>query len=259
MNQIKHQKYGWNPPRPRQGIHQRLSLIAPNNLPPSVDLRSEMPPVYNQGQLGSCTANSISGLCEFLMIKEKINNFMPSRLFIYWNERFKENTVNTDSGASLDDGMNVVSTIGIPPETVWPYDANEFAVKPPELAFQDASKCKVISPVQVGQNLNDMKSTQAEGYPFVFGFTVYESFESQQVAVTGVVPMPTPNEQIVGGHAVCACGYYVQNNQTYMIVRNSWGSDWGQQGYFVMPDSYILNQGLANDFWTCHLIQENQS
>ena len=88
----------------------------------------------------------------------------------------------------------------------------------------------------------------AGGYPFEFGFTVYESFESQEVAQTGVVPMPQQTEKVLGGHAVMAVGY--DDAQQRIIVRNSWGTSWGQQGYFTMPYAYLTNHQLSSDFWT---------
>ena len=86
----------------------------------------------------------------------------------------------------------------------------------------------------------------------MFGFTVYESFESQEVAKTGVVPMPAPGEQVVGGHAVLAVGYD-DSAQTFM-VRNSWGTGWGQAGYFTMPYAYLTTRGLSSDFWTIRIV-----
>jgi C1A family cysteine protease len=98
-----------------------------------------------------------------------------------------------------------------------------------------------------------MKGCLASGYPFVFGFSVYESFESQEVKQTGRVPMPSPNEQLLGGHAVLAVGY--DDSQRRFIVRNSWGKDWGMQGYFTIPYAYLLDDNLADDFWTIRQVE----
>jgi len=208
--------------------------------------------VYDQGQLGSCTANAIAAALEFDQMKEKQQVFMPSRLFIYYNERVMEGTVNEDSGAQIRDGIKSVAQQGDCPETLWPYDITKFAVKPPAQCYQQALKFKALQYQRLSQILNQLKGCLASGYPFVFGFTVYSSFESQQVAQTGHAPMPSPPEASVGGHAVMAVGY--DDSQNWFIVRNSWGVGWGMQGYFTLPYAYLLEQNLANDFWTIRIV-----
>ena len=98
-----------------------------------------------------------------------------------------------------------------------------------------------------------MKGCLASGYPFIFGFTVYESFESAQVAQTGHVPLPQEGEQVLGGHAVCAVGYDDANQ--WFIARNSWGTGWGMQGYFTLPYTYLTSRSLSSDFWTVRVVQ----
>jgi C1A family cysteine protease len=167
-------------------------------LPSAIDLHSECPPVYDQGQLGSCTANAIGGAIEFNQRKQGSTEFVPSRLFIYYNERVMEGTVNQDAGAQIRNGIKSVVQVGAPPETDWPYDITKFSQQPPDQAYQDAKQDIVSSYAAVAQSLTQMQGCLAAGYPFVFGFTVYESFESQAVASTGVVPMPAPGEHVVG-------------------------------------------------------------
>ncbi|HEX9139228.1 MAG TPA: C1 family peptidase [Steroidobacteraceae bacterium] len=242
--------YGWlrDLPDARDFAYAAPLYRFPQGLPPSVDLRSACPPVYDQGQLGSCTANGIAGAIEFDQGKQGNREFTPSRLFIYYNERVIEGTVNQDSGAQVRDGIKSVVTLGAPPETDWPYVIANFADRPPPLAFTDAKLDLVSSYARVTQNLAQMQGCLAEGYPFVFGFTVYQSFESQAVASSGIVPMPAPGEASVGGHCVLAVGY---NNATRtFIMRNSWGTGWGMNGYCTMPYEYLLDAQLANDFWT---------
>ena len=239
--------YGWRPGLPSMGFPLYSARVEAAALPPSVDLRPHCPPVYDQGQLGSCTGNAWAGEIEFLQIKQGLTEFTPSRLFIYYNERVLDNDVNTDAGASISDGAHVVSTQGCPPETDWPYDVNAFAEKPPQTAFQDGLKHLALQVQQVSQDLTSMKEVLVSGLPIVIGFVVYESFESDQVTKTGVVPMPAHHEQKLGGHAVVVVGY--DDSQSRFIVRNSWGDQWGMKGYFTMPYAYLTNPRLSSDFW----------
>jgi len=245
--------YGWVPDRPDQRDHlYSAPLMELKTLPSSVDLRSHCPSVYDQGQLGSCTANAIAAAIEFDLMKEKKHVFQPSRLFIYYNERVIEHTVDSDSGAMIRDGIKSVSKQGDAPEKEWPYDISKFTVKPSAHVYSDAKKHRAVQYQRVAQSLTQMKGCLASGYPFVIGFTVYESFESQEVAQTGVVPMPSPNEQTVGGHAVLVVAY--DDSQQRFMVRNSWGTGWGIQGYFTMPYAYLTQSDLSDDFWTIRMV-----
>ena len=247
-------RYGWIRDLPDQRDHMYAApaefLLA---LPSSTDLTSQCPPVYDQGQLGSCTANAIAAALEFDQMKEKTSQiFVPSRLFVYYNERALEGTVSTDSGGQIRDGIKSVASQGDCPETLWPYDPTKFAVKPPQSCYQQALKFKAVQYKRVAQISNQLKGCLASGYPFVFGFTVYDSFESQQVAQTGHAPMPGSMETAIGGHAVMAVGY--DDSQGWFIVRNSWGTGWGMKGYFTLPYAYLLDQNLASDFWTIRVV-----
>jgi C1A family cysteine protease len=248
-------RYGWVPDLPDARDYMYAAPVEMMaKLPSKVDLRPNCPPVYDQGQLGSCTGNAIAGAVQFDREKQNLKpDFVPSRLFIYYGERVIEGTVNSDAGAQIRDGIKVVAKQGVPPETDWPYDITKFADKPPPKAFTDALKDLAVSYSRVAQNLGQMKGCLASGFPFVFGFTVYDSFESQQVAQTGVVPMPASGESVLGGHAVVAVGF--DDGQQRFIVRNSWGTGWGMQGYFTIPYAYLTDTGLASDFWTIRLIK----
>jgi len=247
--------YGWVPDLPDQ---RDLVYAAPAAtimaLPTAVDLRAQCPAVYDQGQLGSCTGNAIAGCFEFERLKQGLSDFVPSRLFIYYNERVIEHTVNSDAGAEIRDGIKVVAKQGVPPETDWPYDITKFAEKPPAKAYTDAAKHQVTSYHRVNRVLNQFKGCLASGYPFVLGFTVYDSFESAQVAHTGHLNMPQPGEAVVGGHAVMAVGY--DDKHQRFIIRNSWGPDWGMKGYFTMPYQYLMEPNLSDDFWTIRLVED---
>jgi len=246
-------RYGWIPDVPDQRDHL---YSAPAQylkaLPASTDLRPKCPPVYDQGALGSCTANAIAGAIEFDRLKQKLSDFVPSRLFIYYNERAIEGTVPIDAGAMIRDGIKSVASDGVCPEPEWPYDITKFARKPTAKCYADARLDRAVSYQSLIQDLNQMKGCLASGYPFVFGFTVYESFESDTVKKSGHAPMPKWNERPVGGHAVIAVGY--DENRQWFVVRNSWGLRWGMKGYFTMPYAYFIQPGLARDFWTIRLV-----
>ena len=210
----------------------------------------------NQGQLGSCTANAIAFAYTFDEIKQaNKESFFPSRLFIYYNERMIEGTVNEDSGAQIRDGIKSINTYGVCDEHLWVYDPTKFAVKPSDLAYNEAKNAKAINYASIDLSndktpdarVNHLKLALKSGFPFVFGFIVFESFESEQVAQTGIMPLPKPNEQIVGGHAVCAVGF--DDTKKSFIIKNSWGPNWGDHGYFYMPYDFIGVDELASDFW----------
>ncbi|TMG19168.1 MAG: peptidase, partial [Chloroflexi bacterium] len=184
-------RYGWIPDVPDQRDH--LYSAPPQYLkalPSSTDLRRKCPPVYNQGALGSCTANAIAGAVEFDRMKQKLSDFVPSRLFIYYNERVIEGTVPIDSGAMIRDGIKSVASDGVCPEPEWPYVVSRFARKPTATCYTDAKLDRAVSYQSLIQDLNQMKGCLASGYPFIFGFTVYQSFESDAVKKTGHAPMP---------------------------------------------------------------------
>jgi C1A family cysteine protease len=246
----KHGGYGWmrDNPDARDILYAAPVMSLIKGLPPAVDLRPQCPPVYDQGQLGSCTGNGIAAAIEFDQMKQKQPVFAPSRLFIYYNERVMEGTVNSDAGAQIRDGIKSVATLGAAPETDWPYDISKFTKRPPAKAYSDAKKDMVSSYSRVAQVLNQMQGCLAEGYPFVLGITVYESFESDAVAKSGVVPMPAQDEKVIGGHCIVAVGY--NSKKRVFILRNSWGTGWGMKGYFTMPFEYLLDTRLASDLWT---------
>ncbi|GAA0417587.1 C1 family peptidase [Streptomyces luteireticuli] len=259
-------RYGWvrDLPDARDHLYSapRLALVNP---PVKTDLRDALPPVYDQGQIGSCTANAISGAFQFELMRQALPSFNPSRLFVYYNERAMEGHVHSDSGAQIRDGVKSVATLGVCPEDEWPYDdtpaltdggpfppGSRAGEKPSPACYTDALKSRATAYLRVMQDIDHLKGCLASGFPFVFGFTVYASFESQQVAQTGNADLPTPSDEVVGGHAVMAAGY--DDGTQRFLVRNSWGSGWGQGGYFTLPYAYVTEPGLANDFWTIRLV-----
>ena len=247
-------RYGWR--RDSPDMRDFLLAVAPvKALPASASLRKNMPPVYDQGQLGSCTANSVGAILEFNELKQKeADAATPSRLFIYYNERAMEGTISQDSGAEIRDGVKSVAQLGAPPETMWPYIITKFARKPPAAAYKAALKHQAIRYARVAQSEIAIQSVLATGYPISFGFTVYESFETE-VGSDGVVPMPKPNEKTLGGHAVVAVGYKQIRGQLYFECRNSWGTSWGDHGYFWMPAGYVTSANLASDLWVIEQVE----
>lgn len=245
--------YGWKPDLPDRRDLPFLAKIV--KLPKSVDLTALFPPPYDQGELGSCTANAIAAALEYDQIKQKLPvTFTPSRLFIYYNERVMEGSVGEDAGAMIRDGIKSVNAQGAPPETPWwPYNIGQFARRPPAKAYTEAKKHQALKYQRITRSLGVMKSCLASGFPFVFGFSVYDSFESDEVASTGVVPMPGRDETLLGGHAVLAVGY--DDATKRFRVRNSWSTDWGMNGYFTIPYPYLLDENLSDDFWQISLVE----
>lgn len=230
--------------------HRDLYRLAPppHTLPDKVDLRNGMPEVWNQQTLGSCSAHAVAAAFEYDRIKQRESKFTPSRLFIYYNERQLEGTIPYDSGAMLRDGIKTLVAQGACDETLWPYDVSRFADTPTIGCYDAALKYKAIHYERVAQTAASMEECLASGIPFAFGVTVYPSFESQMTAQTGMVRMPNSDDDSpLGGHALCACGY--NRKEQVFIFRNSWGFDWGEQGYGFIPYAYLINPNLAADFW----------
>jgi C1A family cysteine protease len=241
-------RYGWKPDLPDHRDH--LLAIHPRRLltlPDAVDLRPQCPAVYDQGDIGSCTGNATAGAIEFDRLAQGLADFTPSRLFLYYNGRALEGDTSTDAGAQIRDVVSQAANLGAPPESDWPYVPAEVTVEPDPQACSNALLHKVACYQRAQQQLAQLQASLAAGKPFVFGFTVYSSFESDQVAETGIVPMPRLFESAVGGHAVLAVGYC--NATQRFIVRNSWGASWGMAGYFAMPYAYVTSARLASDFW----------
>lgn len=224
----------------------------------NVNLRPLMPPVYDQGKLGSCTANALACCYQYDQIKQKEPNpFMPSRLFIYYNERRCEGHVSTDSGAEIKDGVETLSTIGVCDEIMWTYDISKFAEEPPETCYTSALNHLCSSYRKIDQTQQQIKQALIEGYPVVCGIMVYESFEGKTVEQTGNVPLPNlTSEKLLGGHAITLVSF--DDTTSTFGFRNSWGEGWGDKGYGTLPYSYVLDTGLASDFWILIQVKDQQ-
>ena len=264
---------------------QSLQITNPSelsNLPTSVNLVTgktfftvggQQQP-YDQGHLGSCTANALAFCFAYDAYNQDPTHltkvFMPSRLDIYYQERLHmgKSYVTSDSGANISDTQWVLANVGVIPESDWVYydSVTDKGFDTPPSTVTGVTRTKTASGqmYSVAQNETALKNALNSGYPIVFGFSVYESFESATVANTGVVPMPnTQTEQLLGGHAVVLVGYTTDG---YFLVRNSWGVNWGlgfcnngvynydsfgghMRGYFKLPVQYVTNANLANSFY----------
>ena len=248
--------YGWKPDLPDHRdfsyATMRLGLEAPITLPPSIDLRPNCPPIYSQGPLQSCTANALAAGFRFIEIKSKNATFEPSRMFIYYNERDLEDDTDSDGGAFLRDGIKCIATNGICDETTWPY-SEPFSTKPGQSCYDQALTYKAVNYYRLNNtNLSELKTCLAAGFPFVFGFSIYDSFRSVGDSNGGNVPVPEAGEPVLGGHAVMAVGY--DDATSRFIVQNSWGPAVGDHGFYYMPYNYLTSASLCDDFWTIRAI-----
>lgn len=255
----KIQNYGWINSKPDFRDFKFASIAEPietSQVNDIIDLTPFCPPVLDQGTLGSCTSNGLSSQIQFVRMKLHLPNanLIPSRLMIYFMERQIENTIMTDCGAEPRDGLSAASKYGVCFESgpdSWPYDITKFTIQPPQSCYQTAKTDEVTQYYALNQNYTELKTCLLNGYPFGTGISVYESFESDVVAQTGIVPMPGSNEGSLGGHYVYVVGDIPE--QKRFKLRNSWGQDWGSSGGFTLPYDYILNPDLADDFWTVRL------
>ncbi len=244
-------RYGWRPDLPDHRdrlLTVDVGGIDPHRLPPVVDLEQSgfLPnPGYDQLQLGSCTENATAADLRFVLRKAGQVEILPSRLYIYYMARLIEGTVHYDAGSSIRDAMKV-SAKGFIPESEWTYDIATFATPPMPIQrlIEDAKKDHVVQYVRVFRD-GGMRSCLASGYPFVFGISVYGSFEQ---ASNGEIPMPSPSESLLGGHALLCVGYDAPNRRYKFL--NSWGQKWGRNGYGTLPYDYLHRSDLSSDFWS---------
>lgn len=260
--------FGWKPDLPDGRDH--LFAVSPatlTKLPVKADLRPKCPPVYNQGSIGSCTANAVAGAIQFDRRRSKQKpDFVPSRLFIYYNERALEGSVPYDAGASLRDGIKTIAKQGVCPEKMWPYDDTPAqwdggpwpagakpTQKPGKACYTTAQDFQAIQYQKVTQSMSQLKGCLAQGFPFVFGFTVYDSLYDRKGQPRKVIPLPCSADKVLGGHAVLGVGYDDAAEQ--FTIRNSWGAGNQDKGYFYMPYAYVTEQDLARDFWVVRLME----
>lgn len=241
--------YGWKPELPDQRDHKFDARKAVNiaGLPKTVDPRKKLIGVFDQGNLGSCVGQGGSFIGHDLF-KKNGKTYLPSRLELYYLARAMENNVRNDDGCYIRDAVKAMAKQGVCHEKTWPYVITKFATKPSKAAYAEGLKNRVIAYERVdNSDINNIRAALAGGFPVVFGFTVYESFESDAVAATGTMPVPRKTESALGGHAVVAVGYI--HSRRRVICRNSWGQGWGKNGYFTMPYAVITDTNMCDDFW----------
>ena len=247
--------YTWVPDasNARDEYRQYKSKMLSPNLKKVVDNVHHCGPVLAQGQLGSCTANALAGAyayrynIEYNLDASSTDEFLPSRLFIYYNERNAEGTPKTDSGAEIRDGIASIEKNGVCPESMWPYDIEKFTDKPPTTCYDEAAAChKSVQQHRVVKNLESLKGCLETGRVFVFGFVVFESFKDQSKWNGSIMPTPQEGEKVLGGHAVLCVGY--DDFKQCFKVRNSWGSDWGEDGNFYMPYDFMIGSFNADKY-----------
>jgi C1A family cysteine protease len=226
--------------------HAKLKVV---HLPPVVDMEPHMAPVFDQGSLGSCTGNAFVGALEFLENKRAgfVNTDAAfvglSRLYVYFNERLLEGTINEDDGALIGDGIKAIANYGACKEEFFPYDVTKFAQHPSIQAYADGATRKAVQFSQPDLSQDAFLQTLAGGYPIVIGMECFSGLDL--VGPNGMLPMPSPGEQSEGGHAVLVCGYDLARQ--VLKVRNSWGADWGARGYFFMPFAYAFAERHVTD------------
>lgn len=241
---------GKSPPDWRDHPLPRLAL--PVDLPLAVDLRKERatPKIFDQKQLGSCTANAANAVAQYVERKDGDPDWdRLSRLYTYYYAREKIGLVNEDSGAFIRDAFAVLHERGAPREVFWPYDA-DFRLEPSIALQPRAEQHRVLEYMSIpdGDGLA-MRSCLTAGYPFAFGFAVYDTF--WEIGPDGI--WSGERGGIDGYHAVAAWGYdftpgALGFDQGGWIVRNSWGSEWGHEGYYYVPRAYMVSE--AFDCWT---------
>lgn len=248
------QRFGWQ--RDRLDPRDVAFVPGPADAISDLTLSPHMPPVYDQGQAGSCTANAGAGDYEYLTRMEGLPDFMPSRLYLYYNTRLSEGTQGQDSGASIRDTMKSLATAGVCPETIWPYDLAQLVVKPSNAAYLAALKHIELQYQRVDDNtrIDSIRSALTQKLPVVFGCTLWQQF--MELGPDGIVNVPNNGtfhkllEPPIGDHAMCVVGH--DDPSRFFIVRNSYGKNWGstsRPGYCLFPYDYLGNTQLASDFW----------
>lgn len=245
---------GWRPDAP--DYRDDLFLAEAVALPPQFSLVDKMPPIDDQNGYGACVAHSTEAALRYEHNKQGLGDIQFSRAFIYYMARTIDGDPSSDSGTSNRAGAKSVARYGACPEAEWAYTESHIYMRPAAQQMSDARMDRVLRYQRVSRNLNNMKQAIFR-FPMIYGISVYESFETDEVTNTGIIPMPTRRrEQLLGGHSMLAVGW--DDSKQWFIVRNSWGVNWGSRelpGHGFLPYQYLMNRGLSADFWILTLAQ----
>lgn len=226
------------------------AAAAPRALPPLVDMRPQTVPIDDQGVLSSCVGNSCGSLFAFVDKKQGGSDEKPSRLQIYYDARALDGFQESDNGAVIRSALKTLADKGAAPEDLWPYTPVKVNVAPSQSVYDAATLHQAIAYMRVDQNLDAMRGCLADGFPFVLGSTLYESFS--EVSGSGIVP--PPRGSVIGGHAYLALGY--RDSDRRFICQNSWGTNWGASGFFFISYDYLTDSNLSDDLWTIRSVEE---
>ncbi len=253
---MKIARYGWTRDLPDHRDIQLYTQAPPGRkLPPTVDLRELMPPVYDQGELAACTANALASLLSYRGRPDgTLLSWTPSRMFLYYNQRAQAGLVHSDAGASIRDGIKSMLRYGACSEEEWPYETSRLAKRPPARLYRTSDQLQELRYGRVAPSLTQLRSCLAAQNPVIFGISLFSGMESDTVSETGMIPLPRSDENLLGGHVLSAVGY--DDRHQYFIVRNSWGAGWGDRGYGYLPYAYATDPGLSADFWALDLQPE---
>jgi C1A family cysteine protease len=221
--------------------------------PATVDRRALVPTVYHQGALGSCTAHAVATIFDAIQNRDfathtAVKRFMPSRLFIYYNTRKIEGTIDRDAGSSIRNAIKSLSKDGTCDETLWPYNVAQFRDCPAPRAYENGLRNKTLRYMRVQQNEQQMEQCLSNGHPFAFGLRIYQYwYDDPSIRRTGIIRAPLTNDRFLGGHAMVCVGYD-RARRVFMVV-NSWGATWGDKGVCYIPYDYMLSPTQAYDLW----------
>ncbi|MGC8460932.1 MAG: C1 family peptidase [Candidatus Dormibacteria bacterium] len=236
-------RYGWRRDLPDPRDFSYPTMPSAWDTPTVIDLRDACPPVSDQGESAACTAYALLSLFQYQ--REATDTKLlenPSAMHLYWKQREEEGTSPHDVGAQFRTGLKLLHREGVTTHDVWDADSTK-----PTKSVPETTPPRFVY-YRLPQSLHSMKRCLSEGYPFVFGFSVFSNMESDRVSHSGNIPLPRDTDMLLGGHAATIVGYNDLTQQ--FTIQNTWGEGWGDCGYGYIPYSYVLDTNLATDFWT---------